>query len=367
MINQLKLRAKQLKWLPITVLIRNLTSWKPMDEPLPGYSVVLSCMQALAPVAVANLRLCAQQEATRLHEMILVFDCLVDDIPPEVVDVVREISSKITVRLSGYNKHQLSVTRLMNWGWVYCWLSWALAIGQARTRTVILHDLDAMPVDPRLFERLYDHWLEEGAEFCGISPYLNNGVTAEMNLVRTYEMAMDAAYVRERFGPFDLFNKFRLVDGRLVNFDTCLYPQWQSPRRALRSIDQAWLVHPSLLICHYVELVSGRSTLKNINHSLPVLPYFLYLGGNVEPLEKAGPQIAQTAARIVSVFGRELGIDGVTPGQWAWMEKQIRRTEQSLFGETRPEIKEYLKGFEERAGAQRTVGMRADASFVEDR
>ena len=49
------------------------------------------------------------------------------------------------------------------------------------------------------------------------------------------------------------------------------------------------------------------------------------------------------------------------------MEKQIRRTEQSLFGETRPEVQEYLRGFEERAGAQRTVGMRADANFVEDR
>jgi hypothetical protein len=367
MMNQLKLRAKQLKWLPITVLIRNLTSWKPMDEPLPGYSVVLSCMKSLAPVAVANLRLCAQQDATRLHEMIVVFDCLVEDIPPEVVDVVGEISSKITVRLCGYNKRQVSVSRRINWGWVYGWLSWAIAIGQARTRTIILHDLDAMPVDPKLFERLYDHWLEAGAEFCGISLYLANGVTADMNLVRTYEMAMDAAYVRERFRPFDLFNKFRLVDGRLVNFDTCLYPQWQSPRRAVRSIDEAWLVHPSLLIGHFVELVSGRSNLNNVNHALPVLPYFLYLGGDVKPLEDVGPQIVETGARSVSVFGRKLGIDGVTPGQWAWMEKQIRRTEQSLFGGTRPEIKEYLRGFEERAGAQRTVGMRTDASFVEDR
>ena len=97
-------------------------------------------------------------------------------------------------------------------------------------------------------------------------------MTADMNLVRTYETAMDAAYVRGRFRPFDLFNKFRLVDGRLVNFDTCLYPQWQSPRRAVRSIDEAWLVHPSLLIGHFVELVSGHSNLKNVNHALPVLP-----------------------------------------------------------------------------------------------
>jgi hypothetical protein len=367
MMNLLRLRAKQLTWLPFSLLTRNLVTWRPMHDPLPGYTVVLGCMHALAPVAIANLRFCAQQDATRLHEMVLVFDCLVDDIPPEVVDVVREVSPKIRVRLAGYTKHQRSVTRLIKWGWVYSWLSWSLAIAQARTRAVILHDLDAMPVDAALFEQLYDHWLEAGAEFCGIKLYLENGVTKDMNLVRTYELVLDAAYVRERFQPFDLFNKLRLVDGRLVKFDTFLHAQWHSPRRAVRSIDEATLVHPSLLICHYTDLVSGRSTLNQVNHALLVLPYFLYLGGDMTPLTTAGPQIAQTAASKISVFERELGIEGVTPGQWAWMEKQIRRTEHSLFGKTRPEIQDYLKGFIKRAGGQRTVGVRVDASFVEDR
>jgi hypothetical protein len=367
MMNLLRLRAKQLKWLPINLLIRNLVRWESLDDPLPGYSVVLACVKSLAPLAIANLRLCARQNTPRMHEMIVVFDCPVEDIPTGIEGVVREVSPALSVRLLGYDKRQHSVAKRIDWGWVYSWLSWSLAIGQSRTQAVILHDLDAIPIKPELFETLYDHWLEAGAEFCGIGPYLSNGVTREMNLVTTFEMTLDAAHMRRRFRPFDLFNKFRLVDGRVVNFDTLLNPQWLSPRRAQRPIEETWLVHPSLVIGNYIDLVRGRRNFRGQDHTVLMLPYFLYLGGDALPLNSAAPQIAQADAQGVFVFGRELGIDGITPQHWAWMEKQIRRTEQALFGETRPEVKEYLVGFIRRAGRSRTVGAETGAIMVEDR
>jgi hypothetical protein len=324
-------------------------------------------MRALAPVAVANLRLCARQNSARLHELILVFDCPFEDIPARVGDVVREISSSIKVRLLGYGDRQHWLARRINWGWVYSWMSWSIALGQARTRTVILHDLDAMPVDPQLFEQLYDHWVEEGAEFCGIQRYVGHGVTEDMGLVTTYELALDAAHVRLRFRPFELFNKLDFVDGRVVDFDTVLHAQWQSPRRAVRSIDETQLVHPTQMICNYSDLVSGRSDFRDRSHTLMALPYFMYLGGDASQLTTAGPQLTKVEARSVALFGRDLRIDGVTPQQWAWMEKQIRRLEQAIFGETRREVAEYLGGFIRRAGRHRTVGVETGATAVADR
>ena len=369
MMNLLRLQSRRLKWLPINMSVRNLVSWEPMGEPLPGYTVVLACMKRLAPLAAANLRLCARQDCPRMSEMILVFDCPVGDVPAGVLDAVREVAPSIKVRLVGYGERQDEVARRFNWGWVYSWLSWSLAIGQTRTRAMIIHDLDAMPIYPGLFERLYDNWLEEGAEFCGICPYQSNVVTKEMALVATFEMTLDAAYLREKFRPFDLLNKFRLVDGRLVNFDTLLNPQWLSPRRsrAERPIDETWLVHPSLVIGNYIDLVSRRKNFLGVDHSLPVLPYFLYLGGDGDSLAAAGPQLAVPWARSVTVFGHEMGIDGIMPEHWAWMEKQIRRLEQALFGETRPEVKDYLRGFISRAGEHRTVGVETGTTAVADR
>ncbi len=300
--------------------------------------------------------------------MILVFDCPVGDIPAGVLDTVREISTSIKVRLVGYDERQDEVARRINWGWVYSWVSWSLAIGQTQTRAMIIHDLDAMPLNPALFERIHDNWLEEGAEFCGIRCYQSNGVTKEMALLVTFEMTLDAAYMRERFRPFDLLNKFRIHDGRLVNFDTLLNPQWLSPRRARaeRAIDETWLVHPSLMIGNYIDLVSGRKDFRGIDHTMPVLPYFLYLGGDGESMAAIGPQIAVPGAESVKAFGHEMGIDGILPGHWAWMEKQIRRLEQALYGDTRPEIKDYLRGFISRAGSHRTVGVETGATAVAD-
>lgn len=368
MTNLLRLQAKRLKWLPINLSVRNLVTWETMGEPVPGYTVVLACMKRLSPLAEANLRLCARQDVSRMSEMILVFDCPVDEIPAGVLDAVREVSPSVKVRLVGYGDRQDEVARRINWGWIYCWLSWSLAIGQTRTRAMIIHDLDAMPIYPGLFERLYDNWLEEEAEFCGIRLYGSNGVTADMGLVTTYEMTLDAAYLREKFRPFDLLNKFRLVDGRVVNLDTLLNPQWLSPRRsrAVRPIDETWLVHPSLLICYYIDLVSGRRNLHGVNHTLPVLPYFLHLGGDGDPLAAIGPQLAVPGAQSVTAFGQEMGIDGIEPQHWAWMEKQIRRLEQVLYGKTRQDVKDYLRGFISRAGEQRTVGVEIGASAVAD-
>ncbi len=55
----LRLLAKQAKRLPLNLALRDLVSWEPLSQPEEGYTVAIACMKALAPVALANLRLCA--------------------------------------------------------------------------------------------------------------------------------------------------------------------------------------------------------------------------------------------------------------------------------------------------------------------
>ncbi len=158
----LRLLAKQAKRIPLNLALRNLVSWEPLSHPEEGYTVAIACMKALAPVALANLRLCSRTLSPRMRELILVFDAPLEEIPPEVVAAAREPSGGIPVRLLGYNPRQHWVAAKFNWGWVYSWMSWCLAIGHARTRAVVVHDLDALPLDVSLFETIYDNWLEAG-------------------------------------------------------------------------------------------------------------------------------------------------------------------------------------------------------------
>ena len=89
---------------------------------------------------------------------------------------------------------------------------------------------------------------------------------------------------------------------------------------------------------------------------LPVLAYFMYLGGDESQMNAIGQRLGRPGADRIPVRGREAYIDGVCSAAWAWMEKQIRRVEQSCFGGTRPQVEEYLQGIVLRAGAERTVG-----------
>lgn len=363
----IKLRAKQLRRAPLHFLIRNTVQWKPLLDPAPGYTVVMGCMKSLVPIAIANLALCARQACPGMHELLMVFDCPPEEIPAEVIRAAEDASGSIRVRLLGYNRHQYRIARLINWGWVYCWMSWAVAIAEVRTRAVIVHDLDALPLEPGLFEQLHDQWVEEGAEFCGIHPYLSHGITEEMGLVATYEMVLDAGFVRQRFRPFDLYNRLLLVDGRVIDYDTMLFVQLTA-RRALRPIEESQFVHPSQLICNYNDLVAGRSHFRGRSNTLPMLPYYFYLGGEGSQLASVGAQLAagETPADRIQLLGHDLYIDGIRPQSWAYFEKLIRRTDQVLYQRTRPEVEAYLTGFIRRAGSHRTVGREVGSNAVRE-
>ena len=291
-----KLAKTQSERTVLYALLRNLVTWKPLPNPEPGYTVVLGCMKSMAAVVVANLRLCARMDTDRLHEIILVFDCSVNEIPPAIWDLIAEIEETIKIRVFGFDSRERRVARFINWSWVYCWLSWCIAFREARTQAVIIHDLDALPLDPHLFKQIYDNFVESQAQFCGINYYVSprNRIETDLNIVRTFEMAFDVCHVRQHFKPIDLFNKLRWANGRVVDFDTMLYVQWKSPRRAVRPIDETILVHPSQMVCNYIDVLTKRSDLRGREHMLPILPHFMHLGDDSTLLSEFGPRSTRT-------------------------------------------------------------------------
>jgi hypothetical protein len=183
-----------------------------------------------------------------------------------------------------------------------------------------------------------------------------------MRLPATFELSLDSAWLRATFHPFDLFNKLRIVDGRVIDFDTMLWVEWQSPARNKLPISETQILHPSQMICDYTDMRRGRVIARERPHNLLMLPWFLHLGGNSEPLRAAGQQLTVPGTETVSMLGQEAPISHFSPAHFAWTEKQIRRGEQAIFGETRPEVAQYLTGIISRAGEERTVGREPDST-----
>jgi hypothetical protein len=346
-----------------------LVSWKPLENPHPGYTVVIAAMHRLWPVLVANLHLISRMHLASMRELIVVFDCEEREVPEEARRELRSLVEQgLRVRVIGYSAKQARVARSIQWGWVYSWMSWCIGIGAASTRWVLLHDLDALPIDSDLFERVFTGAEANDVQFQGTRLYAGCGVVADMGLVTTFEMVLDAQWLRSHSVPYDGFNKVRIVDGRSVDFDTFLSVQRRAPRRRVEPIGEHQLVHPSQLICQFTDHLAGRTDRTSPTNRLPILAYFMRVGDPSFDLGHLAAPIADPGARTGLFWGKPLNLAAIPPETWAWMEKQIRRLEQHLHGATRPEIEEYLVGFKRRAGARRTVGAEAvESGGVADR
>jgi len=314
-------------------------------------------MRTLAEVVLANLSALERCELAAAREIILVFDCELQSVPEEVKKAATRLARRVPTRILGYSPWQLHVARKIDWGWVYAWLSWCIGIGAAGTRRVQLHDLDALALDSKFFDRLHAHAEQEKLQFLGVHYYEGSGVTRAMRLPMTFELSLDAAWLRATFHPVDVFNKLRIVDGRVIDFDTMLWLEWQTPARSVLPISETQILHPSQMICNYIDLRRrGHVILGKQPHNLLMLPWFLHLGGNSELLRVVGQQLAVPGTESVSMLDQQARIGHLSPAHFAWIEKQIRRGEQAFFGGTRPEVAQYLRGIVSRAGEQRTVG-----------
>ncbi len=352
----LKVWLKKIKRIPIHFLIKNLVHWEQQSASLPGYTIIIGCMHKLPELAVANIKLLVKTEQTSRNAIYLVFDCSEEELDDSVTNLVSEFADSHSIKLIFYTPKQIAVARKIDWGWVYAWLSWVIGISKARTKHVILHDLDALPIDDGIFETCYQNTLESGAQFQGIQTYKGNGVSEGMGLATTFQLVIDAEYVRANFRPYDAFNHVEYVNGAYVDFDTFLYIQFNSTKISVSPIDETQMFHPTQMICQFTDFMAGRDSLANSQHNLLALIYLQYLGGNRRILSEVTSELSAGGETSITFNSLELRVDQLTQEQWAWLEKQIRRLEQALFENTRTEVSEFLGQLAHRAGNKRTVG-----------
>lgn len=363
--DRVKRVRKALYRYPMRAAIRGTVRWEAAGELSAGYTVVVGCMRSLWPVALATAEMLVASDRRHCREILLVFDCTEERVPAEVRAWVAERGASAGVRVLAYTARQAAVASRINWGWVYAWMSWSKGIAASGTRYVILHDLDAMLTGKGLLDRIYEGASAGGHRFFGTRLYSGNGVTRDMGIATTFELAIDVGYVRERFKPIDGFNRTGLYGGTYVDFDTFLWMQHVTGRTEVLSYEERELVHPTQLICNYTDLVAGRDALDGRDHGLVVLEYLKHLGGHGR-LGEFVALLRDAGATHVPMGATRFRIDHISPAYWAWTEKQIRLVEQSKFGRTREEVEGLLEGVVMRAGGARTVGREPlDAGGVE--
>ncbi|MCH2103704.1 MAG: hypothetical protein MK297_06830 [Planctomycetes bacterium] len=331
--------ARRLRRRLLTRSLEGLVEWERLDQPKPGYTIVIGCVTDLAGIALANLRALERCDLSRCQELLLVFDR-----PLSEVHVLNELPERVggtPVRVMGYSSVQARKSRRIGWGWVYSWLSWSIGVGAAETRAVCLHDLDAMPLAEDLFERLFDEFERSGVIFQGVRPYSGNGFVEADRFVTTYEMFLDAEVLRERARAIEAFSRFGKRDGDWVDYDTFLYLEERLGGRHLFEVDPEELFHPSQLLCQYTDHLNEPERLPLGGGNLSLLAYLLHVGGDSAPLE-AARRALETGATSVPVGPKELDLAALPSGRLDWQETQVQRLESFLYGGVRPEVSGWL-------------------------
>lgn len=330
-------------------MIRGLVDWKPMAAPEEGYTVLIGCASRLAPLLKANLALLARLDLSNARKILVVVDAAKEDLGAAFEDQCRAVSDALPLEFLYYDAGQLRVARRIEWGWVYSWLSWCKGIAACTTRHAFLHDFDALLLGPRILEERYAAIRERGVQYLGIDFYRGLGIERVDGLARTFELMFDAAHVREHHRPIELFNRVGRLSGKRVEFDTLLYPQARAGRSDVLRLDETLLVHPSQMICQYVDFVAGRGVPWNNN--LLMIPYYELLGGDPRLFDAVRAQLVGGKKRP-ELWGRELVVGRLSPRHAAWMEKQASRLEAVVEGGTRASVAEYFGAVNALAGSE---------------
>ncbi|MGD9789361.1 MAG: hypothetical protein AB7Q00_06215 [Phycisphaerales bacterium] len=318
---------KSLSRTALRMYIRGLSSWTPLENPVDGYTVIIGCAHRLASMLWANLEFLCRLDLTGCDKILCVVDCTLAERPAGFEERAREIAGERPLEFVYYSQAQVDRARRVDWGWVYSWLSWTLGISRTRTRYAMLHDFDALLLRPGLLRERADAIKARGVEYLGIDWYSGLGVIESDRLVRTFEMMFDAAFVRERFKAIDLFNRMGRRGERRVEFDTFLHAETRAGTRDVLPMEESELVHPSQMICQYVDHRAGRFVPGNNN--LFMIPYYNFIGGSPEEL-RALVSIIEKGETVVPLWGRGVDLSKMKPIHALWMVHMSERLERAL-------------------------------------
>ena len=306
--------------------IDDLVSWSNSrnSDLRPGCTALIGMPHHLPNVLLGNLECFASNSWTKLEEIIVVVDSVHGCLPEGFEARASEIARNIPLRFLYYSNEQAERTERIRDPFVFSWLSWSIGIANCRTQVALLHDYDAIILDNCL-ETRFKKFVKSGAKFQGVRWYSGNGIEEADHLGTTFEAFLDVAWVREH-RPVMLFNRVDRIAERTVDFDTFLELQAKFAARHERTIEPMppnSLVHPSQMICQFTN-VRRRPRVAGPVYSLPMIPFFEWLGGAPRAMACAADRISRSQSKIVQFLDdQEVDFSTLTVSSVDWCLKQM--------------------------------------------
>lgn len=341
----------------VKTVLDPLLRWRPLEDPAPGFSIILGVPWDLRHLLNVNLMFVARTDTRDLHRVQVVFDRPPRPGADEWITRAREtfpdlpLSFRFHEPLSGWICNKVNVSTFYNS------MNTVLGIRDCETRYVVLHDFDLYPLVPDYFTANVTALRERGLRFCGLERTHFEGLTDDDNILGTWALGIDVEWLRRNHRPIECFHAVTRLRDRLINLDPYSYLQTRTPQRGLiGTLDGRACCHVKNLCSTWLRFRKGVR--PSFVWRLHYLWYLEYVGGYEENLRQALDAMRSAASARLEVG--DFGVDffDVHPTCANVLRDELERMETFLFGACRPIVREFVDafaGFLERFGDARPV------------
>ena len=151
----------------VKALLRPGVSWRPLEDPKPGFSIVLGTPWALRHLLPVNLRFVSRTDLDGLDRLHVVFDRTRRPGAEEFIASITEAFPDLPLDFRFHPRIAGRIVRRADQSKFYASLNWVTGLAACQTRHAILHDFDLYPVAPDFFSRIVDAMRERDLRFSG--------------------------------------------------------------------------------------------------------------------------------------------------------------------------------------------------------
>jgi len=332
----------------VRLLLGALTPWPSMSEPEEGYSIILGVPWALRHILAVNLDFIERCDRSRMIDLHIVFDRPRKPGMEEFANDLVQRRRDLPIRCQWHAPVAGRIAERVNVSTFYNGMNIVTALSACRARAMILHDFDLYPLRPDYFEKLGARILDDGLRFAGLERTQYDGLTDEDEIYGTWGLAMDASWLRNNATPASIFHRYaRLADGRGTMLDPFSWLQLHEPARGdVPGLDPEHVCHVKNLCSTYLRLTGGKAPKVAWR-----LHYLIYLeavsSGDVSRLLDAAKAMDEGGGTTLAYNGQAVDCEGT---HWTCanvLERELTQMEESLYGEARPAVREYIRASRE--------------------
>jgi hypothetical protein len=281
-----------------------LISW---DTPAPtesGCTAVIAMCSRIPYILSGNLDCLISSRWDALKEIIIVVDAEPGALPSGFEDDINNKFSQLKVTFFYYNHQQAKYTAKVGDPFIYAWLSWSIGFNQARTKTVLIQDYDALVLSKEALAKRYHAFIESGAKIQGVKWFsFTVGLITEDRLATTFEAFVDVNWIRS-YPPVMGYHKIGRLNGRQVCYD--MYDDIQANhtpanQRTIMPMREEDLAHTSEMIVQYMMFKKTPGKVLPC-FSVIMIPFFYWLSGQKNALTHATRALQQESPQRVDLL-----------------------------------------------------------------